>query len=97
MLARAVTSTITWMRRTRIGGDSWETPDVPLGEDTERYEVDILDGATVKRTLAAAASPSVTYTRRRADRRLRHRAAARNQRLQMSAAYGRGTPRAAAV
>ena len=24
---------ITWMRRTRIGGDSWDAVDVPLGED----------------------------------------------------------------
>ena len=35
----------SWVRRTRLGGDSWETPEVPLGEDNESYEVDILDGA----------------------------------------------------
>ena len=52
---------ITWMRRTRIGGDSWDAVEVPLGEDSESYEVDILDGATVKRTLAAT-TPAATYT-----------------------------------
>ena len=52
---------ISWIRRTRIGGDSWDAAEVPLGEDAERYEVDILDGATLKRTLSAT-SPAVTYT-----------------------------------
>ena len=53
--------TIGWIRRTRIGGDSWETPEVPLSEDFESYEVDVLDGADVVRTLTASA-PSVVYT-----------------------------------
>jgi hypothetical protein len=52
--------TISWTRRTRIDGDSW-TGEVPLGEDSERYEVDIMSGATVLRTLTAA-TPSVLYT-----------------------------------
>jgi hypothetical protein len=47
-------------RRSRIDGDSWVAEDVPLGEASERYEIDILDGATVKRTLAADA-PQVLY------------------------------------
>ena len=51
---------IWWTRRTRIGGDSWEVSEVPLGESIEAYEVDILDGAAVVRTLAASA-PSVVY------------------------------------
>lgn len=52
---------VTWIRRTRIGGDSWIATEVPLGETTERYEIDILDGATVKRTLSTSA-PTVIYT-----------------------------------
>ncbi|HET6390800.1 baseplate multidomain protein megatron [Hyphomicrobium sp.] len=51
---------ISWARRTRSGGDSWEAPEVPLAEESESYEVDILDGATVKRTLTSS-SPSVIY------------------------------------
>ena len=34
---------------------------MPLGEDGERYEVDILDGAAVKRTLVSGTT-SATYT-----------------------------------
>lgn len=51
---------LRWIRRTRIEGDSWETQEVPLGETGEAYEIDILDGASVRRTLAAT-SPSVLY------------------------------------
>ena len=52
---------ISWIRRTRIGGDSWDAAEVPLAEDSERYEVDIFSGATLKRTIAAT-SPNVTYS-----------------------------------
>ena len=31
---------ISWIRRTRIGGDSWAGLDVPLGEEVERYRVE---------------------------------------------------------
>ncbi|PKP68240.1 MAG: hypothetical protein CVT83_05950, partial [Alphaproteobacteria bacterium HGW-Alphaproteobacteria-5] len=54
--------TISWLRRSRdLVADSWVAVEVPLTEDAEAYEVDILDGATVKRTLAAATT-SVVYT-----------------------------------
>ncbi len=51
---------INWIRRTRIGGDGWEQSEVPLGEETELYEVDILDGINVKRTLNASTA-QVSY------------------------------------
>ena len=38
---------ISWIRRTRVGGDDWASLDVPLGEENESYEVDFLDGSTV--------------------------------------------------
>ena len=41
-----------WIRRTRIGGDNWAGLDVPLGEESEHYEVEIRDGSTVKRVIA---------------------------------------------
>ena len=53
--------TITFVRRTRIGGSWKDLVDVPVGEGSESYEVDIMSGATVKRTLASA-TESVTYT-----------------------------------
>ena len=52
---------ISWIRRTRIGGDGWEQIEVPLGEDTEQYEVDILEGGVVKRTLSTSA-PVASYS-----------------------------------
>ena len=41
---------LSWSRRTRIDGDSWELVEVPLGEENERYELGILDGEDVLRT-----------------------------------------------
>jgi hypothetical protein len=41
----------TWLRRTRIDGDSWDLAEVPLGEEAETYAVSIIDGALVKRSL----------------------------------------------
>ncbi|WP_048646610.1 baseplate multidomain protein megatron [Nitratireductor soli] len=35
---------LSWIRRTRIGGDAWGVEDVPLGEADERYRLEILDG-----------------------------------------------------
>ncbi|TFF20569.1 hypothetical protein E3C22_16825 [Jiella endophytica] len=36
---------LAWIRRTRIGGDNWAANEVPLGEEAERYRVEIGDGA----------------------------------------------------
>ncbi len=50
-----------WIRRTRIGGDSWEPVEVPLGEEEELYEVEILDGASVVRTVTGLGAPAWLY------------------------------------
>ncbi|MBO6759214.1 MAG: glycoside hydrolase TIM-barrel-like domain-containing protein [Roseibium sp.] len=52
---------LTWIRRTRIGGDGWEQAEVPLGEDTEAYDIEIRQGGTLRRTFETP-SPSVIYT-----------------------------------
>ncbi len=40
---------VTWIRRTRIDGDSWRIGEVPLGESREEYLVQVLkDGALVR-------------------------------------------------
>jgi len=54
--------TINWKRRTRIGGDWRDGVDVPLSEESERYEVDIMQGVTVKRTITGLTSPTTLYT-----------------------------------
>ena len=53
---------IRWTRRSRaLAADSWNAPDVPLGEEREANEVEILDGPDVVRTLESTA-PRVTYS-----------------------------------
>ncbi|MFY0596074.1 MAG: glycoside hydrolase/phage tail family protein [Cognatishimia sp.] len=32
---------VNWIRRSRIGGDNWELPEIPLGEETESYLVEV--------------------------------------------------------
>ncbi len=54
---------VTWIRRTRIGGDSWTGEDVPLGEAFERYRIEIrraADGALLRTD--ETTSPAFTYT-----------------------------------
>ncbi|SNX74955.1 putative tail protein [Cereibacter ovatus] len=54
--------TIRWTRRSRaLVADAWEQVEVPLAEDLESYDVQILDGAVVKRTLTSTTT-SVLYT-----------------------------------
>jgi len=50
----------SWVRRTRLACDSWELEDIPLGEDSEAYVLDVLAGTTVVRTLSTD-QPSVLY------------------------------------
>jgi hypothetical protein len=54
--------TIRWIRRSRaLAADSWTAPEVPLAEESEAHEVEVLDGGAVLRTLATT-TISVTYT-----------------------------------
>lgn len=54
--------TIRWTRRSRaLAADSWGGLEVPLTEELEAYEVELLDGAAVKRVLSATTT-SATYT-----------------------------------
>jgi hypothetical protein len=54
--------TIRWTRRSRaLVADAWEQVEVPLAEDLESYDVQILDGAAIKRTLTSSTT-SVLYT-----------------------------------
>ena len=52
---------LSWIRRTRIGGDSWTGEDVPLSEEAEAYDIAILDGGTLRRTFIAA-EPHAVWT-----------------------------------
>nr|WP_319948795.1 glycoside hydrolase/phage tail family protein [uncultured Shimia sp.] len=52
---------ISWVRRTRRDGDSWDTPDVPLNEESEKYLVRVIQNGTVKREVTAV-QPYWTYS-----------------------------------
>jgi len=53
--------TLKWVRRSRVNNTWNNKVDVPLGEDTEAYEIDILSGTTIKRTLTSSTN-TVQYT-----------------------------------
>jgi hypothetical protein len=54
--------TIRWTRRSRaLAADSWGAVEVPLIEEVESYEVEILDGAAVQRTLTTNTTSAI-YT-----------------------------------
>ncbi|MBM3617730.1 MAG: hypothetical protein FJX23_04215 [Alphaproteobacteria bacterium] len=52
---------LRWVRRTRTGGEWRDFVDAPLGENTERYEVEVMNGSVVKRLLTVT-TPEATYT-----------------------------------
>lgn len=51
---------IGWIRRTRIDGDGWGITEVPLGEESESYRLEILSGSSVLRSVTLA-EPSYHY------------------------------------
>lgn len=51
---------LSWVRRTREGGDSWDAPDVPLAEESERYVLQITRDGALLRT-AEVGAPSWSY------------------------------------
>jgi hypothetical protein len=50
---------ISWIRRTRIDGDGWGI-EVPLGEESEAYVLDILSGSSVVRSISCS-TPQALY------------------------------------
>lgn len=92
--------TITWHRRSRTGGAEWldGTEGVPLGEEAEEYEVEILNGSTVVRTITGLTDETATYSAANqvtdfgsAQREISVRI------YQLSASVGRGYPGSAIV
>ncbi|VAX07404.1 Gene Transfer Agent host specificity protein [hydrothermal vent metagenome] len=52
----AGTLALTWIRRSRVGGDWMDNADVPLGENYERYDIEILNDGAVVRSLTSDVS-----------------------------------------
>ena len=55
---------LTWIRRTRaLAGDNWTAPEVPLGEASESYDLEILTGGgLLVRTVTGLATATWTYS-----------------------------------
>jgi len=89
--------TINWVRRSRVDGEWRDGVGIPLGEESEAYEVDILNGGSVARTIkitSTTASYSATdqitdfgSTQSSIDIKI----------YQLSAVVGRGYPAAATI
>ena len=84
--------TLTWLRRTRNDGDWVDGADVPLSEETESYQIDVLNAGAVVRTIAAT-TPQLVYpaSDQIADFGMVQPALALRIH-QMSAVIGRGVP-----
>ena len=50
---------LAWVRRSRLGGDSWTLNDMPLDVAPEHYRITISDGATVRRVLNADTAEAI--------------------------------------
>jgi len=53
---------LTWIRRSRLEGDSWEIPDPPLDADSERYRVSVLDEQETVLRQWEVAAPAASYS-----------------------------------
>ncbi|GAA6158337.1 hypothetical protein NBRC116589_05110 [Ruegeria sp. HU-ET01832] len=81
---------LSWIRRTRIDGDDWSGIDVPLGEETESYLVQVrAEGALVRELISANPSWIYTAAMKSADG---VSAGYTVQVAQVSASYGPGLP-----
>ena len=52
---------VSWVRRTRVEGDVWQSYEVPLGEEREAYLVRVSSGGAVLREVEVL-TPEFSYT-----------------------------------
>ncbi|WP_255571964.1 phage tail protein [Celeribacter sp. PS-C1] len=59
---------VSWVRRTRIDGDSWQSFEVPLGESYELYLVRVIkDGAILREVTTGSTSWTYTASQKTSD------------------------------
>ncbi len=88
VFGRVSGDTISWLRSSRYGGDSWET-EPPLCEDYELYRVQVFDGDKVVREIEVPV-PEWIYTERAVDFPLGFDGGARVEIAQKSQVWGYG-------
>lgn len=90
--------TLSWIRRTRISGEWRDGVDVPLGEQNEAYEVEILSGSTVVRTITGLAAATASYSAAEQTADFGTPQSSIDVRIyQLSAIFGRGVPGEATI
>lgn len=52
---------LVWRRRTRLDGDSWQSVEVPLSEESEAYLVRVIESAEIQAEYTTS-QPAFTYT-----------------------------------
>jgi len=52
---------ISWIRRGRIDADAWLAEDIPLGEESEKYRIELAGEEGEARRVVEVATPSWTY------------------------------------
>ena len=86
---------VSWVRRTRVGGDDWESVEVPLGEESELYRVQVLrDGQLVREETVAMPSWGYSAAMQAADGVTGGFAVSV---AQVSSVYGAGLPAALTI
>ncbi|WP_412506143.1 glycoside hydrolase TIM-barrel-like domain-containing protein [Roseovarius sp. SYSU LYC5161] len=88
--------TISWMRRSR-SGTSWGVAQAPLAEDVERYEIDILDGENVVRTIETGSETAQYGVSEQTTDFGSPQASVNVVIYQIGSAYGRGSGEAATL
>jgi hypothetical protein len=86
---------LTWIRRTRRGGDSWVSVEVPLAEETEQYVIEVWQsGQRLRQSASSTATWTYTVLQQLADGAT---GAVLFKVAQVSQSYGAGPQREVAI
>jgi hypothetical protein len=84
---------LRWLRCDRsLSADSWVLTDVPMSEASEAYDLEILNGAVVVRTVSGLGSPAFIYTAAMQSADFGGPVSSLSVRLYQIGALGRGVP-----
>ena len=89
---------LRWTQRSRsLSADSWVLAEVPMVEATESYNLKILDGVTIVRSLSGLTTPAFTYDAAMQVVDFGVPVAGLTLRIYQLGALGRGTPLAQTI
>jgi hypothetical protein len=84
---------LRWLRCDRsLSADSWVLTDVPMSEASEAYDLEILNGAVVVRTVSGLGSPAFIYTATMQNADFGGPVTSLSVRIYQIGALGRGAP-----